>query len=124
MLYMTIFFISAGFLGFWLVYMTKREDSWFHLVLMMKGATPLTYFLANLLVEVFILFILGMIIWAFLAIIQVPMPYFFVPVLLWAIAESFFLHFCLDFFMRRCFCNSQSLGFLLIMVYVLAMTFG
>ena len=52
MLYMVIFFISAGFLGFWMVYMTKREDSWFHLVLMMKGATPLTYFLANFFVEV------------------------------------------------------------------------
>ena len=124
MLYMVIFFISASFLGFWLVYMSRREDNGFYTILMMKGGSPGTYFLANFVIEVFILFTIGMIMWAFLAIIQVPMPFFFVPVMLWAIAESVFLHFCLDFFMRRCFCNSTNLGFLLLMFYVLAMTFG
>lgn len=93
MIYLYLFMVQLFYFMGWQKFILDREQTGYYKIAMLRGGTPFTYFLANFTAEFFSLLLMGLTTWLFMSFTGTPMGNFIVPILLYAVAESLFLHF-------------------------------
>ena len=109
------------FIG-WQKFILDREETGYYNIAMMRGGTPFAYFLANYTAEVFALLLMGLTIWLFMSLTHTPMGLYIVPIVLWALAEPLFLHFCKTLLYTRLKLSRNMFITILVLTYLVGHT--